>query len=68
MSFIKNSAAAIVAWNVSSWVTIGQLAVAMTVFPRTYESTMGFANRVIMGAWDFTCVSCEVLWEFLNFP
>lgn len=59
-----------VSWNVSSWVTIFQLAAVRELFPGFYEGTMNFiapvakpAAMFLVSAWG---VSKEVIVTFWN--
>lgn len=66
IGFIKQSAIAVAAWNVSSVVTVAQLAVAKATAPETYNWVMDFAGTYVMHAGGFLHQLGGVIWEFLN--
>lgn len=66
MSFLKQSALVVAAWNVSSAVTWFQAALARAIAPEWYETVMGYASAVAVPTWNMTVQLGNVCWEFLT--
>lgn len=63
---LKKYAMALAAWNLSSYVTIYQMAVAKAAAPQTYDWIMDLASGPAGYSWDLAVAAWEVCWDFLS--
>lgn len=66
MSWLKQSAFAVAAWQISSVVTLFQMSVAKVTMPDEYNWIMDTVGSVVVPTWQFICQYAGVVWEFLN--
>jgi hypothetical protein len=66
MSFLKQSALVIAAWNISSAVTWFQAALARAIAPEWYDQVMDVAGAIAVPVWNTVCQLGNVCWELLT--